>query len=147
MKQVIIGDWHLIHENGDLAVSGQEFDVGDGRLKLIDGTPPHKPSSTGRVNVIDLDDGENRSYYPSVIGLKWVKRISVNTSFGKTSKKKYEMFIKSIAQNGIPVNQDFNGDHGFDRYVDAVDSALRLLTMSILLNAEVTSITITKNDT
>lgn len=39
---------------------------------LIGATPPHKPSSTGRVYVRD-EDGHQCEYYPSVYGLKWVE--------------------------------------------------------------------------
>ena len=36
------------------------------------GTPPHKPSSTGRVWVRLLDDPTwNREFFPTVFGMEW----------------------------------------------------------------------------
>lgn len=42
---------------------------------LVSATPPHKPSSTGRVYVRSANPGENwtAEYYPSVYDLKWVR--------------------------------------------------------------------------
>jgi hypothetical protein len=34
---------------------------------LLGGSPPHKPSSSGKVWV------ENAEYYPEVFGLKWIE--------------------------------------------------------------------------
>lgn len=42
------------------------------KCTLLSGTPPHKPSSTGRVYV-EFEDGTKGEYFPSVIGLKWVE--------------------------------------------------------------------------
>lgn len=38
---------------------------------LTDARPPHKPSSSGFVYVVDAL-GHSGEYYPSVFGLKWV---------------------------------------------------------------------------
>jgi hypothetical protein len=61
--------WLLIDEVTQISVK-----VGDiresfrgERAKMIDGTAPHKPSSTGRVQ---SSKGE---YYPGVYGCKWIK--------------------------------------------------------------------------
>lgn len=42
---------------------------------LTGGTPPHKPSSTGRVFVrsASAEVGWSGEYYPSVYNLKWVE--------------------------------------------------------------------------
>jgi hypothetical protein len=43
--------------------------------KLISSSPPHKPSSSGKVFVHSIDDVRDTwTYYPSVFKLKWVKR-------------------------------------------------------------------------
>jgi len=67
-----IKGWHLVE-----GTDGAAVDIGDmvqsfrgGFAVLKGGTPPHKPSSTGRVVTCD---GE---YFPSVYGLKWVKKES-----------------------------------------------------------------------
>lgn len=52
-------------------------------LRLVGGTPPHKPSSTGRVWVRDAQ-GTELEYFPSVIGCIWKKAEEVI----KTAKKK-----------------------------------------------------------
>ena len=68
--------------------SGQPVEVGrivttarddslDRKFELRGGTPPHKPSSTGKVygHWLTLDEGRNSGdeYYPQVFNLKWVE--------------------------------------------------------------------------
>ena len=71
------GNWAL-HYKDDVErhdeKAGQEVREGDDIVDfrgtpdvITGGTPPHKPSSTGRVTV--ASGGE---FYPSVFGLRWV---------------------------------------------------------------------------
>ena len=36
--------------------------------RIVGGSAPHKPSSTGRIRT-----GEDREFYPSVVGCAWIK--------------------------------------------------------------------------
>lgn len=40
-------------------------------MKLKGGTPPHKPSSTGKITV--LENGITREYNPGVLMLEWIE--------------------------------------------------------------------------
>lgn len=62
-------------------LSGDEVKVGHrvhmhngGIVEITDIVKPHKPSSTGRVYVKDLEEGWTASYFPSVVGAKWIER-------------------------------------------------------------------------
>lgn len=59
--------WTLYHVGTDKVVhEGDELtDFRGAKDILIDGEPPHKPGSTGRVYVA------GGSYYPSVFNLRW----------------------------------------------------------------------------
>ena len=52
--EVKIGDCHKVHNGGVMTVTGL-------------GIPPHKPSSTGKVEL------DGRLYFPTVINAKWVE--------------------------------------------------------------------------
>jgi hypothetical protein len=61
--------------------TGNEVQVGDtaktfrGELVSIDRVQqPHKPSSTGRVNVTFLNDGTTGEFFPGVIVAAWTDR-------------------------------------------------------------------------
>lgn len=60
--------WVLINEKTEQPVAIGEKIVSFRGLEaiLLGGSPPHKPSSSGKVWV------ENAEYYPSVFGLKWI---------------------------------------------------------------------------
>tara|TARA_R110001632_G_scaffold151147_2_gene268740 strand:- start:179 stop:424 length:246 start_codon:yes stop_codon:yes gene_type:complete len=64
----------LIYQDGRGAVCAKELvtsSTGD-KWVIEGGTPPHKPSSTGRVWVRLLDDPTwNREFFPSVFGMEW----------------------------------------------------------------------------
>ena len=63
------GNWTLVH-----IATGKPIDQkqavfsfrGKGDF-VLDGRPPHKPSSTGTIDV------RRGTFYPSVFGLKWVQ--------------------------------------------------------------------------
>jgi hypothetical protein len=58
-------------ENGLVKVLGDMVEDPSGdRYELTGIFPPHKPSSTGKVQVTD-EDGNHNIWYPSVIGLKF----------------------------------------------------------------------------
>ena len=63
--------WHqdgrgVVHENELVRSSKDEAYVVKG------GTPPHKPSSTGRVWVTLADDSTwNREFFPTVFNMAW----------------------------------------------------------------------------
>lgn len=40
------------------------------RVLVVDMIPPHRPESTGRIEV-QYDDGSKMLYYPSVCGFRW----------------------------------------------------------------------------
>jgi hypothetical protein len=69
-----VNDWVLVHEETNEEVeAGASVTSFRGEPDVVKGgTPPHKPSSTGRVWV---NGGE---FFPNlcVIGLKWVKQES-----------------------------------------------------------------------
>jgi hypothetical protein len=67
-----VNDWVLVHEETNEEVeAGASVTSFRGEPDVVKGgTPPHKPSSTGRVWV---NGGE---FFPSVFGLKWVKQES-----------------------------------------------------------------------
>ena len=68
-----IGFWVLNHEFGQSTREGDTLLDFRGEIAtLLGGTPPHKPSSTGRVYVRDAD-GNKCEYFPSMFGLKWVR--------------------------------------------------------------------------
>ena len=79
--------WVLQDEHGQLVPTGtflkSKRDEQEGRrFELQGGTPPHKPSSTGKVygkwsaidDNVDVVLGANSEYYPQVFGLSWVDR-------------------------------------------------------------------------
>lgn len=62
-----------------LTIDGKEVKIGDkavtfrGENVIVTGMrEPHKPSSTGRVYV-QHENGDEREYFPTVIGAKWVE--------------------------------------------------------------------------
>ena len=61
--------WTLVHSGTDTPANlGEIITSFRGvETKLLGGSPPHKPGSTGKVWV------ENAEYYPSVFGLEWVE--------------------------------------------------------------------------
>lgn len=53
---------------------GDKVTLSDGEIVTVTSiTKPHKPSSTGRVNVVTAD-GFGGSYFPSVIDAEWIER-------------------------------------------------------------------------
>lgn len=46
--------------------------------KVTDLQEPHKPSSTGRVYVEEIETGWKQGYFPSVFGMVWVGRRDQN---------------------------------------------------------------------
>ena len=74
--------WELRDESGQPVEVGRivttaRDDDRNRRFELRGGTPPHKPSSTGKVygHWLTLDEGRNSGdeYYPQVFNLKWVE--------------------------------------------------------------------------
>ena len=79
--------WVLLNEMGELVPTGtflksNRDEQAGRRFELQGGTPPHKPSSTGKVygkwsaidDNVDVVLGANSEYYPQVFGLSWVDR-------------------------------------------------------------------------
>ena len=64
------GKWKLVHQkSGEEVMTGETItSFRDEEYTLIDGSPPHKPSSTGKVYV-----SGGWAYYPSVFDLEWRK--------------------------------------------------------------------------
>ena len=66
-----IGFWVLDHADGPSVKQGDTLvDFRGDIATLLGGTPPHKPSSTGRVYV-QLPSGSRQEFFPSVFNLKW----------------------------------------------------------------------------
>ena len=54
---------------------GKKYSIGDNKLvEVLQITPPHKPSSTGRV-YIKYDNGSTAEYFPTVIDAEWREAI------------------------------------------------------------------------
>jgi hypothetical protein len=62
--------WILVDEKTNVPVKMNQMIVSfrGEEMKLLGGSPPYKPSSTGKVWV------ENGEYYPGVFNLKWVEQ-------------------------------------------------------------------------
>jgi hypothetical protein len=67
--------WHLIDtETGRRVYVGDKFFTRDGdEVILRGGTPPHKPSSTGRVHCYEPARDLDHYWFPSVLDLTWVE--------------------------------------------------------------------------
>ena len=63
----------LLNKNDERVVAKELIKTKDGVAWVIEGgTPPHKPSSTGRVWVSLLSNpNHNRDFFPTVFNLKW----------------------------------------------------------------------------
>lgn len=65
--------WKLVNEEGLAKVAGDMCeDPGGDRYEIVGFQPPHKPESTGRVEVTN-ENGFTQLFYPSVVGLKYVE--------------------------------------------------------------------------
>lgn len=66
----LASEWKLIHEKtGKPVVFGESYMDFRGEFNIIvGGTPPHKPSSTGRV-----ETSFGSTYFPCVFNMKWVQ--------------------------------------------------------------------------
>lgn len=66
--------WILIAKSDqEPVIKGQDLlsrREGEGPYTLLGGTPPHKPSSTGRVHVRD-ENMNFREFFPTVFDLEW----------------------------------------------------------------------------
>lgn len=71
------GDWVLINSDGNEVETGDMvFTNAEGiAYKVADGVgaPPHKPSSTGRIWVIEAGRTSSTEYFPGVFNCKWVR--------------------------------------------------------------------------
>lgn len=70
--EIIVKGWRLVYAaTGFPVLCGAQVTSFRGEVDtVIGGTPPHKPSSTGRVQV---NDDFGPTYFPGVYGLKWVE--------------------------------------------------------------------------
>lgn len=73
--------WLVNETDGSLireAIVGETYTTKDGaKMLLVSGTPPHKPGSTGRVYVKEINSPfrfNDREFFPNVISMKWVKK-------------------------------------------------------------------------
>ena len=69
---IIKKGYELVHqETGKPATEKEVVTCFRGESYILQGgTPPHKPSSTGRVWVVGACDF-NREFFPSVVNLEW----------------------------------------------------------------------------
>lgn len=76
IQQTITRDnWTLTYEEtGQPVAMGEIGETFRGEaVTIIGGTPPHKPSSTGRVTIKSIEGGWEQEYFPSVVGCKWIQ--------------------------------------------------------------------------
>ena len=84
-----INDWILVDDNAKPVSVGQKVTDFRGETDIIvSGTPPHKPSSTGYVEV------EGGRYYAGVFGLHWLYKKNYITL---SENKDYENSPENIA--------------------------------------------------
>ena len=111
--------WVLLNEMGELVPTGtflksNRDEQAGRRFELQGGTPPHKPSSTGKVygkwsaidDNVDVILGANSEYYPQVFGLSWVDRSPIPTadSSQKTDEPSGQLIgviITAMIKDGI----------------------------------------------
>lgn len=75
---IIKQGWKLVHSGtGEAVVEKELVHDRDNEVWVVEGgTPPHKPSSTGRVWVRLLDNAKwNREFFPTVFNMKWVEMV------------------------------------------------------------------------
>ena len=78
MSTIESGDWKLVDKKTGAPVRYSEVrpDFRGDRRMVVGGTPPHKPSSTGRISVVDpLSESEypdSQEFFPTVVGCAWV---------------------------------------------------------------------------
>ena len=72
---IIKQGYTLVHQKTGLPVDDRELvtsSTSSDTWIVMGGSPPHKPSSTGRVWVQDLKRSDwNREFFPSVFNLEW----------------------------------------------------------------------------
>jgi hypothetical protein len=78
MKTIQTDRWQLLDGQNNFVEVDRIVDypgfIPDKQFKLSGGTPPHKPSSTGRVYGAWVSDPDfSREYFPQVFDLRWVK--------------------------------------------------------------------------
>ena len=63
----------LIYEaNGNEVNIDDAVEVNGVRYIIVGGSPPHKPSSTGRVYARGGDSRHDKEWFPNVCNMKWV---------------------------------------------------------------------------
>jgi len=74
MSEAIVKDaWRLVDDKNQPVNKGDRFDGRDGFKFIVNGgQPPHKPSSSGRVNG-NWESGQSGEYFPHVFNLSWIK--------------------------------------------------------------------------
>jgi hypothetical protein len=67
--------WALVHKETGTGVTEKEIVMSKDDVSWIvqGGTPPHKPSSTGRVWVAKNGGEWNREFFPTVFNLEWME--------------------------------------------------------------------------
>tara|TARA_R100000935_G_scaffold6121_1_gene13545 strand:- start:247 stop:921 length:675 start_codon:yes stop_codon:yes gene_type:complete len=109
--------WNLQHSDGlKVEVGSVETSTRDGKtlkFKVQGGTPPHKPSSTGRVwgNWLSHDESGDEvldqsasEYYPQVFDLTWVDKTPVSTEPQKNDEPSGELIgviLTAMIKDGI----------------------------------------------
>ena len=67
-QQVVVGEWVLVNGLGGRVCLGDQLEDFRGDTTTVTGAghPPHKPGSTGRIEL------DGREYFPSVADCKWI---------------------------------------------------------------------------
>ena len=73
MDYIHVNGWQLLDNQNEQVAVGQLFDYPDKKFEVSGGSPPHKPSSTGRVYGSWTNTEGSREYFPTVFGLRWVE--------------------------------------------------------------------------
>lgn len=77
--EITLGNWQLIHvSDGHTATVGEEVKTFRGEVAFVlGGQPPKHEASSGRVevNVEPMSPGISTEFFPSIVGLKWIKKV------------------------------------------------------------------------
>ena len=134
--------WVLLNEMGELVPTGtflksNRDEQAGRRFELQGGTPPHKPSSTGKVygkwsaidDNVDVVLGANSEYYPQVFGLAWQDRTPIPAE-GESEKTESPsgqligVIITAMINDGIK--------QGIDAAMDAQRDEVKTLVAATL---------------
>ena len=100
------GQWVLVDEYGEFVDIGERYTNFRGdQNHVTGGRPPHKPSSTGRIEAGGCE------VFPSVYGLKWARWDGHLIVSGGLDRKALNMTEKAKAGDIITCKEDYRPGH------------------------------------